>query len=61
MRYIYSNSVTDRPGIAAIEYTVLAMGINLAIIVAVNGLGKVLDTAFSSVNPLLESVCTRFC
>ena len=58
MRYIYSNSVTDRPGIAAIEYTVLAMGINLAIIVAVNGLGKV---AFSSVNPLLESVCTRFC
>jgi hypothetical protein len=29
--------------------------------VAVNGIGTILNIAFSSVSPLLESACTKFC
>lgn len=58
MKYIHSKS--DR-AIARIRGTLVAAGINVAIIIAVNGLGTIFNTAFSSVSPLFESVCTRFC
>jgi len=59
MKYIYSNS--DQRAITAIRCTFVAAGINVAVIVAANGIGTILNTAFSSVSPLFESVCTRFC
>jgi len=58
MQYIYSNS---NPAIVYIRGTLVAAGINVAILVAVNGLGAIFNTAFLSVSPLFESVCTRFC
>jgi len=61
MKYIYSDSSADRRAIATVAYTLVAAGINAAIIVAVHGLGTILNSGFSSVSPLLESVCTRFC
>lgn len=58
MKYIYSNS--DRRA-TAIRCTFVAAGINVAVIIAANGISTILNTAFSSVSPLFESVCTRFC
>ena len=58
MKYIYSSS--DQR-VTAIRCTFVAVGINVAVIVATNGIGTILNTAFSSVSPLFESVCTRFC
>ena len=56
MKYIHSDS--DQRAIVPIRCTFVAAGINVAVIVAANGMGTILNTAFSSVNPLFESVCT---
>jgi len=45
---------SDESGATAIEYGLIAAGIALAIIAAVNGLGSNLNTVFSSVNPSLK-------
>ncbi len=58
MKYIHFDS---NGAIVHIRGTLVAAGISVAIIVAVNGLGTIFNIAFSSVNPLFESVCTRFC
>ena len=58
MKYIPSDS--DRRA-KVIVCTFFAAGINVAIMIAINGLGTILNNAFSSVSPLFESVCTRFC
>jgi len=58
MKYIHSDS--DRRA-KVFACTFVAAGINFAIIVAVNGLGTILNNAFSSASALLESTCTRFC
>lgn len=60
MKYMDSSSLVDRRATATIECTLVAAGINVAIIVAINGLDTILNTAFSSVSPLIEAVCTRF-
>jgi pilus assembly protein Flp/PilA len=44
----------DETGATAIEYALIAAGISLAIIAAVNGLGTTLNTMFSSVNSSLK-------
>jgi pilus assembly protein Flp/PilA len=44
----------DESGATAIEYGLIAAGIALAIIAAVNGLGSNLNTVFSSVNTSLK-------
>jgi len=59
MKYVYSSS--DQRALGSIKCALLAAGINVAIIVAMNGFSTTLDRAFSSVNSLFESVCTRFC
>ncbi len=59
MKYIYPSS--DYRAITNIGYTLVAAGINVAVIVAIDGFSAILNTAFSSVNPLLESACGRFC
>jgi pilus assembly protein Flp/PilA len=45
---------SDESGATAIEYGLIAAGIALAIIAAVNGLGTNLNTVFSSVNTSLK-------
>ena len=59
MKYIYTRS--DYRAITNIGYTLVAAGINVTVIVAIDGFSAILNTAFSSVNPLLESACGRFC
>jgi pilus assembly protein Flp/PilA len=44
----------DEGGATAIEYGLIAAGISLAIIAAVNGLGSTLNTTFSSINTSLK-------
>jgi pilus assembly protein Flp/PilA len=44
----------DETGATAIEYGLIAAGISLAIIAAVNGLGSKLNTKFSSINSSLK-------
>jgi pilus assembly protein Flp/PilA len=44
----------DEGGATAIEYGLIAAGISVAIIVAVNGLGGTLNNVFTSVNSQLR-------
>ena len=44
----------DETGATAIEYGLIAAGISLAIIAAVNGLGSTLNTKFTSINTSLK-------
>jgi pilus assembly protein Flp/PilA len=46
--------LADETGATAIEYGLIAAGISLAIIVAVNGLGTTLKTKFTSINTSLK-------
>ena len=54
MRRIIAAFVKDQSGATAIEYGLIAAGISIAIIVAVNGLGSTLNGVFSSVNTQLR-------
>lgn len=45
---------TDESGATAIEYGLIAAGISLAIIAAVNGLGTSLNTKFADINTSLK-------
>ena len=44
----------NESGATAIEYGLIAAGISLAIIAAVNGLGSKLNTKFTSINSSLK-------
>jgi pilus assembly protein Flp/PilA len=44
----------DQSGATAIEYGLIAAGISLAIIAAVNGLGSTLSANFNSINTSLK-------
>ena len=44
----------NESGATAIEYGLIAAGISVAIIVAVNGVGTALNTTFSSVSTQLK-------
>lgn len=46
--------LSDKSGATAIEYGLIAAGISLAIIAAVNGLGATLNTNFNSINSSLK-------
>jgi hypothetical protein len=63
MKYIHLKYIHSDPDRRAKVFacTFVAAGINFAIIVAVNGLGTILNNAFSSASALLVSACTRFC
>lgn len=53
MRLI-SRFLKDESGATAIEYGLIAAGISLAIIAAVNGLGSTLNTKFKAINTSLK-------
>jgi len=46
--------LSDESGATAIEYGILAGGISIVIITAVNNLGSTLNTKFSSINTSLK-------
>jgi pilus assembly protein Flp/PilA len=54
MKRIFAKFVADETGATAIEYGLIAAGISIAIIVAVNGLGSNLNTKFNSINTSLK-------
>jgi pilus assembly protein Flp/PilA len=54
MRRLFHRFLADESGATAIEYGLIAAGISLAIILAVNGLGTNLNTKFSSVNTAIN-------
>ena len=54
MRRTFSMFLSDESGATAIEYGLIAAGISLAIIAAVNGLGGKLSTNFNQINTSLK-------
>jgi pilus assembly protein Flp/PilA len=54
MKSLLSKFLRDESGATAIEYGLIAAGISLAIIAAVNGLGSSLSSKFDSVNTSLK-------
>ena len=50
MRKLISRFLANESGATAIEYGLIAAGISVVIIVAVNTLGTTLDTTFGTIN-----------
>jgi len=54
MKRQFVEFLRDQSGATAIEYALIAAGIALVIITAVNGIGSTLNTNFSSLNNSLK-------
>ena len=54
MTNLVARFLRDQSGATAIEYGLIAAGISIAIIVAVNGLGTTLNDKFTSINNSLK-------
>jgi pilus assembly protein Flp/PilA len=54
MKNLITRFVKDQSGATAIEYGLIAAGIAIAIITAVNGVGTSLSTKFGSVSTALK-------
>jgi pilus assembly protein Flp/PilA len=54
MRQVFSKFLRDQSGATAIEYCLLAVGISIVILAAVNGVGTSLSTNFTSVSSSLK-------
>jgi pilus assembly protein Flp/PilA len=54
MKKLIARFVKDESGATAIEYGLIAAGISLAIIAAVNGLGTNLNNKFTTINGSLK-------
>jgi pilus assembly protein Flp/PilA len=54
MKALIAKFLQDESGATAIEYGLIAAGISIAIIVAVNGLGSNLNSKFTSINNSLK-------
>ena len=54
MRQLVSRFLSDQSGATAIEYCLIAAGISIVIVVAVNGIGTTLNGKFVSVNSSLK-------
>ncbi|BAM92571.1 putative Flp/Fap pilin component [Bradyrhizobium oligotrophicum S58] len=54
MKNLVARFVKDESGATAIEYGLIAAGISLAIIAAVNGLGSSLSSKFGAINTSLK-------
>ena len=54
MKRIFVKFLADECGATAIEYGLIAAGISLAIIAAVNGLGSNLNARFTDINNSLK-------
>jgi pilus assembly protein Flp/PilA len=54
LKQCFLDFLSDETGATAIEYSLIAAGIALAIIAAVNGLGTNLNGSYSSINSSLK-------
>jgi len=54
MRRLISEFLNDESGATAIEYCLIAAGISIVIVVAVNGIGSQLNDKFTSVNTSIK-------
>ncbi len=54
LKHMLLRFYADQSGATAIEYGLIAAGISLAIIAAVNGLGSTLNTSFATLNTSLK-------
>jgi pilus assembly protein Flp/PilA len=54
MPQLFSKFLADDSGATAIEYCLIAAGLSIVIITAVNGIGSTLNTRFTSVNSSLK-------
>ena len=54
MRKLFSKFLSDHSGATAIEYCLIAVGLSIVIVAAVNGIGSTLNTNFTSVNSSLK-------
>ncbi len=54
MKKTFAMFIADENGATAIEYGLIAAGISIAILAAVNGLGSNLNTMFNSINTSLK-------
>jgi pilus assembly protein Flp/PilA len=54
VRRIFLKFLSDHSGATAIEYCLIAVGISIVIIAAVDGIGSTLNTNFASVNSSLK-------
>jgi pilus assembly protein Flp/PilA len=54
MRRLFSKFISDQSGATAIEYCLIATGIAVVIITAVNSIGTTLNGSFTSVNSSLK-------
>ena len=54
MRKLISRFLADQSGATAIEYCLIAAGISIVIVVAVNGIGTSLSDKFTSVNTSIK-------
>ncbi len=54
MKTLVAHFLKDELGATAIEYGLIAAGISVVIIVAVNGIGTTLNTKFTSISTQLK-------
>jgi pilus assembly protein Flp/PilA len=54
MQQLLSRFLRDQSGATAIEYCLIAVGISIVIVAAVNGIGTALNTTFTSVSTSLK-------
>jgi pilus assembly protein Flp/PilA len=54
MQQLVSRFLSDQSGATAIEYCLIAAGLSIVIITAVNSIGTTLNTKFSSINTSLK-------
>ena len=54
MRRLFSKFLDDQSGATAIEYCLIAVGLSIVILAAVNSIGGTLNTNFTSVNTSLK-------
>ena len=54
MRGLISRFLNDQSGATAIEYCLIATGLSIVILAAVNGIGTTLSAKFTSVNASLK-------
>ena len=54
MRGLFFRFLSDQSGATAIEYCLIAAGLSIVILAAVNGIGSTLNGTYSSVNNSLK-------
>lgn len=54
MRQLLARFLADQSGATAIEYCIIAFGLSIVIIAAVNGIGTTMKTKYGSVSSALQ-------